>query len=150
MEIKCIQPVLVCGVKVRTSLQTIMQYVGDMPEKLMNEIASQGINPVCSQIWKYTGCDGNPETVFDLMICIPVDKQGEDRNGFEFLTLETFTCATHLHKGSWSEIAAAYCQLMGEITANGSKITGASREVYLNCDFEDPSSCLTEIQLEIQ
>ena len=45
MDIKVVESVLVCGIKVRTSLKGIMEFVGSTPDRLMAELASQGIKP---------------------------------------------------------------------------------------------------------
>ncbi len=141
---------LVCGTKVRTSLSAIHEFVGSTPERLMAELASQGINPTGSQIWHYAGCDGNPETEFDLLICVPVERKGQDRGGFEFITLGSFRCACAMHEGSWNDLGKAYEALMGDMVAAGLQMGAASREVYHRCDFENPANCLTEIQLEVR
>lgn len=150
MELKIVESVLVCGIKVQTSLKSIMELVGSTPDRLMAELVAQGIKPTGAQIWQYTGCDGNPETVFDLLICVPVEQRGQDRNGVAFLTLGSFRCACSMHEGSWNELGKAYEALMGEMVKGGLTMTTASREVYHRCDFENPQNCLTEIQLEVK
>lgn len=141
---------LVCGIKLRATLKTIHEHVVCAPDGLMKELVSQGINPVGNQIWQYIGCDGNPEKEFDLLICIPVEQQGQDRNGYEFFTIGSFKCTSALHKGSWNDLGTAYGALMAEIGAQGLCMTDTSREVYHCCDFENPENCLTEIQMGVR
>ena len=150
MDVKVVEPVLVCGIKVRTSLKGIMEFVGSTPDRLMAELSAQGIKPTGAQIWQYTGCDGNPDTEFDLLICVPVGQRGQDRNGFKFLNLGSYRCAYALHKGSWNDLGKTYEALMGEMATEGLQMTSFSREVYHRCDFENPQNCLTEIQLEVK
>jgi effector-binding domain-containing protein len=150
MDVKVVETVLACGTKVRTSLKTIHEFVGSTPDRLMAELASQGIKPTGSQIWHYTGCDGNPETEFDLLICVPVERKGQDRGGFEFLTLDSLKCACAMHEGAWNDLGKAYEGLKGELVAEGLQMAAVSREVYHRCDFENPANCITEIQLEVR
>lgn len=150
MEVKVVNPTLVCGIKIRTTMSQITEHVGVKPEALMNEIAAQGIEPAGPQIWYYTGCDGSSaDAEFDLLISIPVTREGINQNGYHFETLPEYRCISVLHKGAWSDLPAAYEQLVPEILKAGFTLAGTSREVYLNCDFENQQNCVTEIQMEV-
>lgn len=150
MEVKTVDPVLVCGIKVRTSLRNLVDQACSKADDLMAELVAQDINQAGSPIWAYSGCDGNPDTEFDLSICTPVERKGEDRNGFTFFTLGSFRCASMLHKGPWSNLSKTYETLIGEMAKEGLQVTADCREVYLCCDFEDQQKCLTEVQMEIR
>lgn len=150
MEVKEVGSMLVCGIKVRTSMSKITEHVGVKPEALMKELAAQEIAPVGPQVWCYTGCDGtSAEAEFDLLIAIPVSKEGKEQNGFVFETLPSYRNVSVIHKGPWSELAAAYEQLVSNIANAGLTLVGTSREIYLNCDFENQQNCVTEIQMEV-
>ncbi|MDC0584665.1 GyrI-like domain-containing protein [Bacteroidales bacterium] len=149
MEIKQIDPLKVASIKVRTTLQKIVEHVGSTPDTLMQEVSSQNIQPQGPQVWVYEGCDGQPDSEFDLYISVPIDKFGEASNGIEFSELRSYKCATTIHNGAWNKLGSSYEKLMKEVEASGNTITGGGREVYLHCDFEDPTKCVTEIQMEL-
>lgn len=151
MDVKTLDQMLVCGKQVRASISTLKEHVGTTPEALMVEIASQGIQPVGPQIWYYSGCVGNwAEAQFDLLISIPVASAGANQNGFEFLSLPSYKCVSMLHKGAWDKLPQAYEVFIREINEAGLIMVGTSREVYINCDFENQENCITEIQMEVQ
>lgn len=150
MEVKKIGQMLVCGIRVRTNMSNIAEHVGVKPQAIMDEIASQGISPAGPQVWYYSGCDGaSADAEFDLLISVPVVNKGIDRENFEFLPLPSYKCVSKIHKGSWSELPNAYEVFVGEIAKAGLTLVGTSREIYLNCDFENQQNCITEIQMEV-
>jgi len=149
MEIKHVDSILVLGTSLRTNLANMLENVGSKAEVLMQRVAELGVNPTGAQVWEYKGCDGDVEKEFDLLISIPVDRKADDGNGFTFTELAPIKCASMIHKGAWSELGTSYCVLMKELEQQNLVFTGTSREIYLNCDFENPQNCITEIQVEI-
>jgi effector-binding domain-containing protein len=65
--------------------------------------------------------------------------------------LPAATVASTVHRGAYSSIDQAYAALMGWIEANGYRLAGADREIYLQGgqDPEDPSY-VTEIQQPVE
>ena len=151
MEIKTIKTATTLGFKMKTTLANMMQEVGEKPATLMQEAQKLGLQIVGAQVWVYEGCDGNVESEFDLTVTIPIaEKKGEPEYGFSYIDLPEFKCAITIHNGPYSEFGDVYCKFMAEIAQAGKEYIGSSREVYLNCDFEDQSKCVTEIQVGIQ
>jgi len=71
----------------------------------------------------------------------------EDRvKGRQLPAVEEMACI--VHEGSYETIGATYGQLMAWVEANGYRIGGPAREVYLQGpeSGDDPSTYLTEIQ----
>jgi len=149
MESKKIESTLVAVHSLKTTLSTISEAVGVVPNKVMEEINEQGISPVAPQIWNYVDCDGNMDSEFTLEVCVPVQKKGADTDFITFKNLQEYRCETHMHKGPWSDFAQVYPKLFMELEKQGKKSTGSCREVYHTCDFEDQTKCVTEIQIEV-
>lgn len=149
MELKTISPILAACKTVKTNLINLGNYVQVIPEKMMTDIAIQGIDVTGAQVWEYFGCDGNPEQEFTLKIAIPVLKSGKNTDNISFENLESYKCLTHTHKGPWSDFKDVYCTLIAELNQKGYKMNGYTREVYLHCDFEKQENCVTEIQIGI-
>jgi len=140
--------VLMCSLK--SSLATMQTDVGDIPNEMMAVATKLGLEITGSQIWQYTGSDGQPTTRFTLDICIPVKEAKGDAGKFKFSTLPEYMCISEIHKGSWDKLGNIYQLIMGEISRKSIPITGVSREIYMVCDFVNQENCVTEVQMEIQ
>lgn len=102
------------------------------------------------QIWQYNGSDGNPETEFQLDICVPVSAFVGDPGEFSFDELPSVRCLCETHKGAWSEMGHTYQKMIGEMMKNSWTFTGITREIYINCDFENQQNCITEVQIALK
>ena len=150
MEIKNSDNRLVFSYEKRTTLKNLMQDIGNKPNELTEELQKQSINPTGPQIWTYEGCDGNPDAEFNLSITIPVDKKGTDNEEMKFRELSAYKYVETTHKGSYADFPNVYENLMGDVAKAGLIPNGSSREVYLNCDFENQANCVTEIQVGLK
>jgi len=126
MEIKNVPQTKVFGKEVKTSLKTIWNHIQVLPNDIMNEMVQKKVNAQGPQIWIYKGADGNPETIFDLMVGFPVENNKIDSN---ITSLNDFKCATTIHKGDWSKFNETYCLVIGEVIKNGLQLSGECREV---------------------
>jgi effector-binding domain-containing protein len=147
MEIKQVKQTKVFGKEIKTSLKTIGEHVKVLPESVFNEMQKKNIEPNGAQVWIYNGSDGNPETVFDLLVGYPVDSDKMDVN---ITALDDFKCASHIHNGNWSEFKNVYEQLVGEVMQNGLTMTGECREIYHEVDFDNVENNITEIQIGVK
>jgi len=147
MEIKQVKPTKVFGKEIKTSIKTIWNHVQVLPDAIMNEINLKKLSVEGPQVWIYNGADGNPDTVFDLLIGFPVAYDKMDTN---ITALNEFKCATIIHKGDWSKFNVTYNQIIGDVIKNGLQMTGECREVYHQVDFENVENNLTEIQIGIE
>jgi effector-binding domain-containing protein len=150
MEKKSVEKTTVLMCSLQSSLASMMQDVGDIPNELMAKAKELGLEITGPQLWQYTGSDGQPNTKFTLDICIPVKAAKGDPGKFKFVTLPEFKCISEIHKGPWNLLGNTYQRLMGEISRKSIPFTGISREIYMVCDFEKPENCVTEVQIEIQ
>ncbi len=69
--------------------------------------------------------------------------------GLEIVDLPSIEVAALVHHGAMDRVQASYGALMDWIEANGYRITGASRELYLEWHAEDLSKNVTELQMPI-
>ena len=148
MEIKKTESLKVYYKSFKTTLKEIWKYVKDTPQEMYDNLEKYGLAPAGPQIWCYYGSDGNPETTFVLEIAIPVQKLKEI-DGMQFKELESLKCASLIHKGPWENLKQSYEELIEEIYKSGKSMGKICREIYINCDFENPENNITEIQIEI-
>ena len=100
----------------------------------------------------------NKEGNADIEVCIPVSKetekegeQGEQEQGFKSYKLRGGIFAKIIHKGKYQDCGSTYEKLFRWIAQTGKKLTGFTREVYLNDPNEVPEKeILTEILAPIQ
>lgn len=150
MEKKKVEKTTVLMYTMKSTLATISTDAGEIPNELMTKAAELGLEITGPQIWQYRGVDGNPNATFDLDICVPVANAKGDAGKFKFVDLPEINCISHIHNGPYSQLSDAYNRIFGEMGRKGLIPTGASREVYHVCDFENQENCKTEIQVVVQ
>ena len=148
MEIKQTGPLKVFYRTFETTLSEINTFVGSKPKEIKKEAIEMGLEITGPQIWCYYGTDGNPKTKFKLDIAFPVKEEKKTDPG-KFKILEPFTCATTRLEGSWDNLKGCYASLIGDIIRNGHTVSKTCREIYINCDFENPDNNITEVQVGI-
>jgi DNA-binding transcriptional MerR regulator len=72
--------------------------------------------------------------------------------GYEVVELPAMpTAATLLHRGDMSGIGASWSALMEQLTADGYRVVGACREVYLQAEGHEPRpDWVTELQAPVE
>ncbi|MBN1769517.1 MAG: GyrI-like domain-containing protein [Prolixibacteraceae bacterium] len=150
MEKKTLQPVNVLTYALSSTLKTIVADSGNIPNELMAKASELGLEVTGPQIWDYYGADGRPDTKFKLKICVPVREVKGDPGKFTFEVLPEITCISEIHKGPWSQLGNTYHRIFGEMSRKKLSPTGANREIYINCDFENEENNVTEVQIVVQ
>lgn len=148
MEIKDLPSTFAFVHKVETTLPDLGKYVENVPNELVEKAAKEGFKIIGPQFWNYIGMDGNPETKFQLEICLPVEDSSSllsDRTE----QIKGFHCATAIIKGQWSNLKEGYEKLIAEMAGKNMYPGNLCREVYHVVDFDNPDNCITEIQLGI-
>ena len=148
--IKDVEPQLVAGVR-----DTLASYpeVGRLFDEVYGYLARHGANGpdmIGVAIWhdedaKTGDIDG--ETVVFLKHAVP---EGDRVTVYE---LPGATMACVVHKGAFNRFSQAYEAVLHWIEANGYKIVGPNREVYLYCTQpvrQDDESYVTEIQFPVE
>jgi effector-binding domain-containing protein len=148
--IKQIEPQLVAGVR-----DTLASYpeIGRLLGEVYSYLASYGVNEpdlIAAGIWhdneyKTSNIDG--EAVVYLKQSV---QEGRRVKVYE---LPAATVASVVHKGAYNTLNQAYEVIGRWIEANGYKISGANREIYLYCTEpvrQDDDSYVTEIQFPVE
>jgi effector-binding domain-containing protein len=73
---------------------------------------------------------------------------GNRVKGGELPAVDEMACI--IHAGTFDHLRATYDQLLGWIEANGYRLAGPIREVYMEWNEEDPAQNVTEIQLPVK
>jgi effector-binding domain-containing protein len=89
----------------------------------------------------------------DVEIAVPVSEsvtESERVKTHELPAVEKMACI--IHEGSYETVGGAYGQLMAWVEANGYRIAGPCREVYLQGpeSGDDSSTYVTEVQLPVE
>lgn len=150
MEKKTVQKTNVICISLETTLQTMMNDHGNLPNEVVEKAMELGLEIAGPQTWVYDGADGNPNKKFELTIALPVVKTAGDPGKFRFAEFPEINCISEIHKGPWAKLGETYHKLMPAIMQQGISWTGITREVYHICDFENQEKCVTEIQIEVQ
>lgn len=150
MEKKTVSATTVLMYALNATLKTIVTDSGNIPNELMAKAAELGLEVTGSQIWDYHGADGRPDTKFKMKICVPVKEAKGDPGKFSFEELPEITCISETHKGPWNQLGNTYHRIFGEMSRKKLAPTGANREIYINCDFENEENNITEVQVVVQ
>ena len=148
--IKQIEPQLVAGVR-----DTLSSYpeVGRLFDEVFGYLTRQGVDGsdlIGAAIWhddehKTGGIDG--EAVVSLKQAIPESER------VKVYELPAATMSSVIHKGAYNAFSQAYEAVLRWIEANGYKIVGPNREVFLYCTLpvrEDDDSYVTEFQFGVE
>ncbi|MGG7666302.1 GyrI-like domain-containing protein [Dyadobacter sp. BHUBP1] len=150
MQTKTIRPIHVLCFETRTSFREILQYVRVEARKLYQDAIRNDLEITGPIYWVYEGADGRPDTVFTLTIALPVTPPSHTiDSAYQLKQLETFECISEELYGSWDGLVNTYGALFGEIMSQNLAMSGQSREIYLNMDFENPDRNITEVQIGI-
>lgn len=147
MEIKKIESKKVFYHSLKSTLQTLTNDVGNIPNQLVVALNKAGLKEQGPQEWVYYGSDGKPNTEFALEICLPIEGVANSMEKVKWLEEGTF--AIEIHKGAWAALGGTYQKMIQEIMKTGKQATGISREIYHVCDFVNQDNCITEVQIEV-
>jgi hypothetical protein len=147
---KKIEALNVIAYSQRLKLSELQMLVGVVPQDIVNVAIENGFAITGCQIWAYDGCDGKPDTTFDLKICLPVDTAGRglDHPRYFLDTLPEAQVEEAIYQGDWSMIGQTYCSLFSKMVNQGQIPNGRTREIYQQVDFEHPENNITEVQVE--
>ena len=132
----------------QTTLQTIDEH-SHVPKNLCLEANQLGLTPTGPIQYVYTGINGDETNTFQLAIALPIQQPGEQPDGFSYQLFPAFHCASYIHAGSWDDFPELYDALFAQFYGCGYQNNGRIREVYLVIDSENPTNCVTEIQIGI-
>jgi effector-binding domain-containing protein len=141
------QPFTALTFTTRTTLSTLSQYAPGVAHQLYQEAARLNLDVSGPIQWIYTGVTGNETAEFQLEIALPIRQPGELSNAFQYKTFPGFRCLAYTFTGPWSDFGDLYNTLFSQLYRSGYQTDGYVREVYTVVDLENPSNCVTEIQI---
>lgn len=149
MEIKEIAPFTVIFHSMRTTLATIVEDAGHLPEKIAEDASKAGLQITGPNMWIYDGADGHLEKEFTLNVAYPIASAAGYAGDFACKELPTYKCLSGIHTGSFDNVAETYKEMSEEAVRQGYAPNDWSREVYLNWVGHNAPENKTEIQLGI-
>jgi effector-binding domain-containing protein len=124
---------------------------GPLWNELEGFLARHNVRPAAPCLTVYYDTEYKERDV-DLEVCevvsgaLPVDERVRVR---ELPGVETMACT--VHHGPFTTLDQAYAALMQWVEANGYRIMGPNREVYLRSSGQqDDPNCVTEIQFPVE
>jgi DNA-binding transcriptional MerR regulator/DNA gyrase inhibitor GyrI len=150
VALKTIQPMLVASCRIRIPTNDMVPDVlGRAYAQTYDHIRGHGgkdLEP-CMALWHTTADTYTDE---DAEAVVPIDRvlPESDRVKVYELAGGTFACA--VHHGEFAEFTQLHPALLRWIEANGYRIIGPSREVYVRHDAKKPGSSVTEVQYPIE
>lgn len=143
--VKTVAPIKVAAIR---EIIPSFQAVAGLYDELLEYIQGQGIKDshYFAGIWHDTAYK---DTDIDWEVTIAVEEvYGSDR--IKVYELPSVEMACVAHNGSYDTINRAYAALPAWIEANGYKIAGANREVYIvGGNQQDDDSYVTEVQFPV-
>lgn len=142
MEPKVIHSQKVIAKTVRTTLRNIVAAFGDWPCQLFSEINRTGLQIAGASVFVYKGCDENPDTEFELKMCLPVVDFSSYQGEFEKCELQEFNCIETPYVGSMPDLASkGWNPFITEVMQKQIAFSQESREVYIKwVDFNSPEN----------
>lgn len=133
----------------RATLLTLSQYIGGVAENLHYEAARLSLDVTGPVQWVYTGVNGDETNEFQLEIALPINQPDRPSAQFTYQVFPSFRCISYNYVGPWSNMGELYTVLFAQLYQNGYQSDGRVREVYRKVDFENPTNCVTEIEIAI-
>lgn len=130
----------------RATLRTMQQH-SHVPERLYAEAERLGTTPGGPIQYVYTGASGDETNEFLLEIALPVSGFLGQPDGFTLKTFEPFRCVSYTFAGPWNEFMTMYDALFAAFYQQGYQTDQRVREVYTVVDMENPTNCVTDIQI---
>jgi effector-binding domain-containing protein len=147
MQVKTIYPINFLFFRTDTSVNELYKFLS-VGQELFKEAVTHNLSVTGPVHWHYFGFTGDPNQIFQLEIAIPVGEILDAYDGkFHFKRTQPFKCLSAVHDGGWLDLPVSYGKAFGYLKENNLQPLGVNREVYINADFKNPESNITEIQI---
>ncbi len=125
--------------------------VGRLYDELMPYLGQHRIRPAGPPLAIYYDTEYRERDV-DVEAAIPVMESAPAGGRVATRQLPAVEqMASTIHLGPFEGLTGTYSRLMGWIEANGYRISGPNREVYVQCEpGSDPSTYVTEVQFPVE
>ena len=152
VQYRAVEPVAVyalTGVAPGMGPENVGPVVGPLIEQLDRVLLDAGREIVEPGIFWYEPGDGE-----EMIVHVSYTAEAEPRTGpgYELVELPRIaTAATILHRGDMEGIGDTWSALVDQLTADGYRMTGPSREVYLHAEGHIPQpDWITELQVPVE
>lgn len=137
-----------CRVTIPTNDQ-VPAYLKPAYAKVYDYLREEGVRDdgVCLTVWH------SPADVYeneDAEAVVPVDRQLPGTNEVKVYELPVTQVASVVHQGDFADFTQGHAALLEWIDANGYKIVGPYREVYIKHDKSNLAETTTEIQFPVE
>jgi effector-binding domain-containing protein len=86
----------------------------------------------------------------DVEAIVPIDRQLKGTDGVKVYKLPSTQVAAVVHQGSFEDFQQGHAAILEWIDANGYKIVGPYREIYIKHDRDELSDSTTEVQFAVE
>jgi effector-binding domain-containing protein len=148
-----VQPQLVAGITkvghyklIAELLPKLYEYAGSKGAKFTNPPVF-----VCHEVTAEKAMEADKNGTANVEVAAPIAEKIPETDEIKCYTLPGGKMAKTIHKGPYEECGPTYEKLFKWLEENGKKITGPTREAYLNDPREvAPGEVLTEIYVPIE
>lgn len=130
----------------RTTLSGIPQ-LGHVPTQLYEKAHRLGLSATGPIQYVYADLTSDATNEFQLDIALPVATSMIQPEPFSLKNVERFRCVCYTFTGAWDAFGAMYDALFAAIQQAGYTPNNQIREVYSVVDFDNPTQCVTDIQV---
>ncbi len=151
MEQVTVQPKLYFYLEGKTTLNQLLEYADKRVDNMYEELTRSGLEKTGPIEFIYRGASNDRDKEFTLQIAMPVKEQkNEVKAPFRFRRSSNFKCLSHMHKGTFTELAKVYDPLFEYVWDHSLKPSEEIREVYHAFEAPDSPNNVTEIQIGLQ
>jgi len=140
---------LYLSAKTSLTLSDIPAYADSIIPKLYEEAEALCLDITGASEFIYMGSDGCEDTVFELLIVLPIKARREQPVAFSYFESAPFTCACLDYRGSMADIGTGWGRLMDSVMQSGLSVTDQCREVYTTWLGFDSEENITELQVGV-
>ena len=143
--LKQLEPVRVAAVSTTVgSVEEIGGVIGPCFDRLAGSLVEAGTPPVPPSVAFYEVLDDGA-----MKVNAAFAYGGPAADGFDVVDLPPTDALTTVHHGSMDTVADTWQELVRQAEAQGRRLTGPGREVYLEMP-EDPTAWVTELQQPVE
>lgn len=150
VALKTIEPMLVAGCRIHIPKNDMVpELLGTAYKQTYDHIRSHGgkhLNP-CMALW-HTSADTYADE--DAEAVVPIDRALPESDRVKVYELPGGVFASAVHHGAFAEFTQLHPALLRWIDANGYRVIGPSREIYIQDETRHPGNSVTEVQYPVE
>jgi DNA-binding transcriptional MerR regulator len=150
VALKTIQPMLVAAYRVHIPTNDMVPaLLGTAYTRTAEHVRAHGGKDLapCMALWHTTADTYTDE---DAEAVVPIDRALPESDHVKVYELAGGTFACAVHHGDFAEFTQLHPALLRWIDANGYRVTGPSREVYVQSEAGHPGNSVTEVQYPVE